>query len=61
MKYKELTTKSDEDLRKELSSLREKVQELRLKSKLGQVKNVNEMAAAKKDIARILTYLRAKM
>jgi large subunit ribosomal protein L29 len=61
MKYKELTNKSEADLRKELASMQVKVQELRMKNKLGQVKNHQEMSAVKKDIARILTFLRAKI
>ncbi len=59
MKYKELTNKSEAELRKDLASMQEQVQTLRLKNKIGQVKNMHEMAGIKKDIARILTYLRA--
>lgn len=61
MKYTELTNKSEADLRKELVSMREKVNELRMKHKLGQIKNMHEMSGIKKDIARIMTYLRAKI
>ncbi|MDQ3018688.1 MAG: 50S ribosomal protein L29 [bacterium] len=57
MKYKELTNKSETDLRKDLVILRGKVAELRMKGKLGQVKNMHELAGVKKDVARILTYL----
>lgn len=59
MNYKELNTKSEAALRKDLSALQAKAQDLRLKLKLGQVKNVRELAEVRKDIARILTYLRA--
>jgi ribosomal protein L29 len=59
MKYKELATKSEAELRKELASLQEKAQELRRNMKLGQVKNMHELANVRKTIARILTYLRA--
>jgi len=61
MDYKELTNKSETDLRKDLMLMREQVQSLRLKNKLGQLKNMHEMSLIKKDIARILTFLRAKM
>jgi large subunit ribosomal protein L29 len=59
MKYSELTTKSPEILRKELIKLQEKRENLRMKVKLGQVKNTNELSRVRKDIARILTFLRA--
>ncbi len=59
MKYKELQNRTDADLNKELKTLREKVVELRVKVKLGQTKNIHELSKTRKDIARILTYLRA--
>lgn len=59
MKYKDLSTKSEEQLRKELQEMQAKVQELRVKTKLRQTKNIHELASLRKDIARILTYLRA--
>jgi ribosomal protein L29 len=59
MKYKELSQKSETDLRKELVALQAKALELRMKTKLGQTKNVHELYGVRKDIARILTYLRA--
>lgn len=61
MNYKELTNKSEKDLVKELENLRAKSQDLRMKTKLGQIKNMHELAGVKKDIARILTFLRAKI
>ncbi len=61
MKYSELTTKSEGELRKELVTLQDKVADLRQKNKLGQVKNHRELMSTRKDIARILTFLRAKM
>lgn len=57
MKYLDITQMPAADLRKALTDLQEKVQNLRMKTKLGQVKNMHELALAKKDIARILTYL----
>lgn len=59
MKYTELSKQSDQDLRKQLIALQEKRENLRMKVKLGQVKNTNELSIVRKDIARILTYLRA--
>ena len=60
MKYSEFTTKSDNELKKELETLSEKRENLRMKIKLGQVKNVKECSAVRKDIARILTLLATK-
>lgn len=57
--YKELSQKNQDQLRKELAELREKASDLARKKKLGQVKNLHELAGVRKDIARILTYLRA--
>ena len=59
LKYKELSAKDDTQLRKDLENLRSKALELTLKKKMGQSKNVHELAGVRKDIARILTYLRA--
>lgn len=59
MKYKELSSKDDTQLRKELETLRSKALELNLKKRMGQIKNVRELSVVRKDIARILTYLRA--
>lgn len=59
MKYTELSKQSATDLRKDLITLQEKRENLRMKVKLGQVKNTKELSTVRKDIARILTYLRA--
>ncbi len=59
MKYKELSQQTNDQLRKELAELRAKASDLAQKKKLGQVKNVHQLAGIRKDIARILTYLRA--
>ncbi len=59
LKYKELSAKNDTQLRKELADLRAKALELTLKKKMGQTKNVHELSGVRKDIARILTFLRA--
>lgn len=59
MKYADLTKKTNEQLSKELTTLQEKRENLKMKIKLGQVKNTQELALVRKDIARILTYFRA--
>ena len=59
MKYQDLSQKNTDQLRKDLADLREKAALLARKKKLGQVKNIHELAGVRKDIARILTYLRA--
>ena len=59
MKYTELSKQSATDLLKDLITLQEKRENLRMKVKLGQVKNTKELSTVRKDIARILTYLRA--
>ena len=59
MKYKELSAKNDTQVRKDLEELRSKALELNLKKRMGQIKNVRELSVVRKDIARILTYLRA--
>lgn len=57
MKYQEITKKDVAQLKKELAELEGKVMELRVKVKLGQAKNVHELQQARKDIARIKTFL----
>lgn len=59
MKYTEITSQSIEALRKELITLQEKRENLKMKTKLGQVKNTNQLSMVKKDIARIMTFLRS--
>ncbi len=59
MKYTEITSQSIEALRKELTTLQEKRENLKMKTKLGQVKNTNQLSMVKKDIARIMTFLRS--
>lgn len=58
MKFKEITTKSESELQKMLSELRSEAHELKMKISLGQAKNSHKVSAIKKDIARILTYLK---
>ncbi|QQS23177.1 hypothetical protein IPM19_01260 [bacterium] len=48
MKYSEVTTQSVRALRKELATLQEKRENLKMKIKLGQVKNTNELSLVKR-------------
>ena len=57
MKAKELRQKSDEELKRLLSELREKIRRLRFEVQLKHLKNVKLLWKTKKDIARILTIL----
>ena len=60
MIFKELTTKSEAEVKGLLMEFKTKAHDLSVKLKLNQLKNTNELKAVKKDIARILTYLRSK-
>ena len=57
MKYKELTTKSEAEVKHMLTELRLKAHELSVKLRLNQLKNTRELSVVKKDIARVMTYL----
>ena len=57
MRVKELSKKSKNDLSRMLVENREKLRELKFNLASGKVKNVREIHAVKKDIARILTVL----
>ncbi len=57
MKFTELKTKSEAEIKQLLIELRQKVHDLSVKLKLNQVKNNQELKATKKDIARIMTFL----
>jgi len=59
MKALELKQKPKEELLELLQEKRKRLEELRFLSSQGKVKNVKEIAAVKKDIARILTLFRA--
>jgi ribosomal protein L29 len=60
MKYKELTTKSEAEVKGLLSELKAQAHDLSVKMHLNQVKNTRQLGAIKKDIARIYTYLSSK-
>lgn len=60
MKISELKQKSKNELQKILIEDREKLRQLRFDLTSGKVKNVREIRKIKKDIARILTIIKAK-
>ena len=57
MKIKELTTKSEAEVRKMLEDFHIQAHDLSVKGKTSQLKNTHQMKIVRKDIARILTYL----
>ncbi len=57
MKASELRKKSERELQEELFKKREELRLLRFNLASGKVKNIREIRAVKKDIARILTVL----
>lgn len=57
MKMKELRAQNENELVKQLATLREQVRDLRFKIHSKEVKNSHELKVAKTDIARILTIL----
>ena len=56
----EIRRKSDQELQKNLSDLREKLRELKFNLASGKVKNVRDIRGTTKDIARILTIINEK-
>lgn len=60
MKIAEIKRKSEQELQKNLLELRERLRQLRFDLAAGKVKNIREIRAIKKDIARILTSLNIK-
>ncbi|OGE83553.1 MAG: 50S ribosomal protein L29 [Candidatus Doudnabacteria bacterium RIFCSPLOWO2_01_FULL_44_21] len=60
MKMKELRVKSEKELRRQLSSLREQLRDLSFKIHSKEVKNNHLLKVVKKDIARILTVINSK-
>jgi len=61
MKFQDLKTKPKDEIEKLLKDLREKLRQLRFDLVSGKVKNVKEIREVKKDIARILTFLRQNL
>lgn len=60
MKIAELKQKQEGDLKKMLVENRSKLFDLRINLNEGQIKNTSEIGKLKKEIARILTILKAK-
>ncbi len=60
MKFKELKAKTDAEIRNLLEELQQEYQDMSVKMRLNQLKNTHKIGAIKKDIARILTYLKQK-
>lgn len=61
MKFKELTTKSEAELKKMLEELRHEAHGLKMKIRLNESKHSHKLSGMKKDIARILTHLHTKV
>lgn len=60
MEYKELKTKSENELQKLLAESRDKLRDLRFKDANKQLKNVREIRKVREMIARIMTLLNSK-
>lgn len=61
MKYKELTIKTEAEVKQLLAELLEKSHDLSVKLKLNQLKNTKELSVVKRDIAKIMTFLSSKV
>jgi large subunit ribosomal protein L29 len=59
MNIQEIRRKSNNEVQKTLKELRERLRQLRFDLEAGKVKNIREIRAIKKDIARILTCLKS--
>jgi large subunit ribosomal protein L29 len=60
MKMSELDTLGAEELTAKAEDLREELFNLKLQHSLGQLENPNRLQEVRKDIARVLTLLRAQ-
>ena len=60
MDIKELLTKSEAELKKDLAVLREEAVALTVKLRLQQAKNSHQLKIYRRDIARIMTVLQQK-
>lgn len=60
MKFTELKTKSAGEIKSLLAELKLKAYDLSVKMKLKQVKNTREYGQIRKDIARVMTYLKSQ-
>ena len=61
MKFKELTTKSEAEIKKMLEDLQIQAHDIALKIRLNELKQNHKLKLMKKDIARIKTYLHNKI
>jgi large subunit ribosomal protein L29 len=59
MKFKDISTQSETEVRKLLEEMREQAHDLTLKMRLNQIKDTHKLKAVKRDIARILTHLQS--
>ena len=57
MKFTELKTKSESEIKLLLVELKTKLHDMSVKLKLNQLKNTNELKTVRKDIARIMTLI----
>ena len=57
MKVIEIRKLSTDDLAKQTTALREEIADLRRRAALGEVQNVRQIRAKRKDLARMLTIL----
>ena len=60
MDLKDIKAKNEQELRKDLSALREKLREMRFKLGFKEMKNTQEIAQVRKTIARIMTVLKER-
>lgn len=60
LQAKDLRELSPEELQKKLRETRDELANLRLRKQIGQVENTAALRELRRDIARILTVLRAK-
>ncbi|MCL5666847.1 MAG: 50S ribosomal protein L29 [Patescibacteria group bacterium] len=60
MKYKELKTKPEGEIRNLLAELRDEAHDLAVKGRLNQLKDTHKLKQVKKDIARIMTFMGRK-
>lgn len=60
MKAADIRQKTQEELRRNVKEIRERLRSLRFDLTSGKVKNVREIRQIRKDVARILTVLKEK-
>lgn len=60
MKYIEIKNNGKQQLQRQLDELREKLSQLQMKDRQGQLNSVRDIRKAKKDIARIMTAINSK-